>query len=198
MKIHKPQYDSVEKLYKCAISDGFRFSVSKEDGCFKEDLEVMKKETAAALVPLIIAATKGWFSKPLIEEWLSSRIRYSIPTSDIADDFEGTVEYLATALVITKDQFLFECPASKVTPTPPVVIEFQEDEPPVVELSDLHVTSLDLMSIGPTRRILQKEAVMIARKKAARALFTAEHLTHEYVKVYGEDTEWEDDSDEDS
>jgi len=196
MKIHKPQYDAANKLYSCAITNGFRWTVSKEDGAFKEDLEAMRRESAAGLVPVIIKATKGWFSKPLTEEWLASRIVFNVPTSELAADFEGSAEYEATGLIISKEQFLFECPAVKITPAAPVVIEFQEDEPPVVELSSIPETSSDLIGIGPTRRALAKEAAMIARKKAARALFTAEHLTHEYAKLYG-DTDWEDESDED-
>jgi hypothetical protein len=54
---------------------------------------------------------------------------------------------------------------------------------------------LDPMSIGPTRRILQKHAVMKARARAARALFKAEALTQDYIRQYGEDTDWEDEAD---
>jgi len=59
-----------------------------------------------------------------------------------------------------------------------VVIEFQEEE-------------------LPAKPPLQKSDVLKAREKAAKALFRAEMLTQEYIRLRGgEDTDWEDDEED--
>jgi hypothetical protein len=181
MKIHKPSYNSESKLYTCDLGDGFRLTLTREEGVLVEDLEKVKKELIESVLTTVISSTKGWFSKPLTEEWLRSRINFTIPTENIPSEFEGSIVFQATRLLISKDAFLFECSPESMTPAEKLVIKFEEDVP---ELS------------SQARRLAQKQIVLKARAKAARALFRAEHITHEYNQHYGEDTDWEDDDSE--
>lgn len=177
MKIHKPSYNSESKLYTCGLGDGFRLTLVREEGRL-QDLDKLKKDLAESLLDTIIVSTKGWFSKPLTEEWLRPRISFTIPTDTIPVDFEGSVIFQATKLLISKDVFLFECSLESMTPVENPVIKFEEDVVP------------------EARRATQKQLVMKARARAARALFHAERSTHEYIQHYGEDTDWEDDDSE--
>ena len=175
MKIHKPSYDSSARLYTCELTNGFRLSVNKEGeltNLYSND------ETVASLLKPIIEGTAGWFSKPLTPDWLKSRIRLDVPTGDIPTDFEGIVEYEAKQLLISKEEFVFICKVREMKKAEKVVIEFQEEELPV-------------------RHVLQKSDVLKARARAARALFKAEALTQEYIRIHGGDTDWEDEEEED-
>jgi hypothetical protein len=196
MKIHKPSYDSSLKVYTCELSDGFRLSLKKEDGQpLSLPSEYENQALKESLLNPIIQGTKGWFTKPLSEDWLSTRISFDIPTSTIPTDFEGVVEYRATKLVISKDMFLFTCSVTEMKAAERVMIDFKE-EPVIEEKSDIPLAEATAVGIGPTRRILQKEIVMKARAKAARALFKAERLTQEYSQLYGEETDWENEGSE--
>jgi len=162
-------------MYTCELTDGFRLNVAKEEGIlsnlYKPD------DLIGSLVQPIIDGTTGWFSKPLSVEWLRPRIRLNVPTGDIPADFEGTVEYEANRLVISKEEFTFHCKLHEMKKTEKVVIDFQEEEPTV-------------------RRVLQKSDVLKARARAAKALFKAEALTQEYLRLRGEDTDWEDEDED--
>jgi len=186
MKIHKPSYNASAKVYTCEITDGFRLNITIEDN--HSNIESIKKELIPDLSTTIIESTKGWFSNPLTDIWLKSRINFTIPTHDIPSDFEGTIEYIAKGLVISKEEFMFECSILNMNRAEKIIIDFHEDLEP-----DLPLVSTDPMGIGPTRRAIQKKLVMKTRAKAARALFHAERLTHEYAQLYGENTDWEDD-----
>jgi len=175
MKIHKPSYDSLARLYTCELTDGFRLSVNKDGditNLYKAD------EIVTSLLHPIIEGTAGWFSKPLTSDWLKSRIRLDVPTGEIPADFEGIVEYEAKRLVISKEEFVFRCNVREMKKAEKVIIEFQEEELPV-------------------RHALQKSDVLKARARAARALFKAEALTQEYIRIHGGDTDWEDEHEED-
>jgi len=174
MKILKPSYDSSARLYTCELSDGFRLSVNKDGELTKL---YNNDDTVASLLHPVIDGTAGWFSKPLTPDWLKSRIRLDLPTGDIPADFEGTVEYEAKRLVISKEEFVFICKVREMKKAEKVVIEFQEEE-------------------LPFRRVLQKSDVLKARARAAKALFKAEALTQEYIRIHGGDTDWEDEEDE--
>ena len=176
MKIHKPSYDSTARLYTCQLTNGFRLQTSREDGVttnlYKEE------EILAAAIPPIIEGTTGWFTKPLTAEWLKGRIRLSIPTGDVSSEFEGTIDYEATSLVISKEEFTIVFKVGEMKQAENVVIQFQEEE-------------------VPAKRTLQKSDVLKARARAAKALFMAERLTQEYIRLRGgEDTDWEDEEEE--
>ena len=191
MKINKPSYDNSLKVYTCTLTDGIRLSLKKEDGQPISMLsEYEDQALKESLLKPIIDGTKGWFTKPLTEEWLLTRISFDIPTSTIPIEFEGTIEYKATKLIISKDSFIFLCSVSEMKEAEKVMIEFKEDTV-IEEKQDLPLVDATPVGIGPTRRTLQKEIVMKARAKAARALFKAERLTQEYSQLYGEDTDWE-------
>jgi len=162
--------------------------VSKEDGVIRG---VDEKALVNGVIDTLIDSTKGWFSTPLTREWLETRVKFDIPTDAFSEpDFEGSVEYQADSLVISKEVFLFQCVAINVRKAEKVVISF-EDVSEDVEDADLPLTTDDVIGIGPTRRTIQKDVVMNARNKAARALFAAESLTHAFLEEYGE-TDWED------
>ncbi len=176
MKIHKPSYDATARLYTCQLTNGFRLQTTKEDGAttnlYKEE------EIMAAAIPPIIEGTTGWFTKPLTADWLKGRIRLSIPTGDVPSEFEGTIDYDATSLVISKEEFTIVFKVAQMKQAEKVVIQFQEEE-------------------LPAKRTLQKSDVLKARARAAKALFMAERLTQEYIRIRGgEDTDWEDEEDE--
>jgi hypothetical protein len=193
MKINKPSYNAGLKLYTCELTDGFRLSLKKEEGQpLSLPSEYESQALKESLLKPIIDGTKGWFTKPLSEEWLSTRISFDIPTNMLPADFDGVVDYRAVKLVISKDAFTFECSVSEMKPAEKVIIDFKE-EPAIEEKQDLPLETATPVGIGPTRRTLQKQIVMKAREKAARALFKAERLTQEYSQLYGEETDWEND-----
>ena len=190
MKILKPSYNSTTKVYTCELVDGFRLSVSKDDGVVSPPLDELTGSLLKDLIPIIIDSTKGWFSTPLTQEWLIKRVKFDIPIDPMsAPDFEGSVEYVASQLIISKEVFLFQCSVAQVKAAEKIVISFEDDKNSVKE-EDLPISKEEVIGIGPTRRILQKEFVMKARIKAARALFNAERLSQEFLEEYG-DTDWE-------
>jgi hypothetical protein len=190
MKFTKPTYDPKQRLYTCDVTDGFRFSVRRESGAFVKAVEscIDSDERIAHL----IKSTQGWFSKPLTADFLKGKIHYDIPT-DIAETFEGLVEWQIQRLIISKEQFLFVCSITQTVEDEKVSLEFPEEmpPPPEEEIPFNIDESVQPLGIGPTRRRLQKEEVMSARAKAARALFNAERLTQEFYQTFGE-TDWED------
>ena len=202
MKINKPSYNPGLKLYTCELTDGFRLSFNKEDGQITQ-LSDSESLIQSLLQPLI-DGTKGWFTKPLTKEWLQPRISFDTPTSEIPADFEGTADYQASKLVISKEAFVFECSIIELKPVEKVMIDFKEEVADAAEeetedaeaVQEIPLVESTPLGIGPTRRILQKEVVMKARAKAARALFKAERLTLEYSQLYGEDTDWENEGSE--
>jgi hypothetical protein len=205
MKINKPSYNPGLKLYTCELTDGFRLSFNKEEGVITQ-LSDSESLIQSLLQPLI-DGTKGWFTKPLVKEWLQPRISFDTPTSEIPADFEGIADYQATKLIISKDSFVFQCSILELKPVEKVIIDFKEEAVDAVGAveaveafeeakEEIPLVESTPLGIGPTRRILQKEVVMKARAKAARALFKAERLTLEYSQLYGEDTDWENEGSE--
>ena len=196
MKIHKPVYNPANKVYTCQLSDGFRLSVQKE-ATDPVTPPVITEEFLNSLTKFLIDSTNGWFSKPLTAQWLMPRIMMDIPMSEITNDFDGTAEFVAKELILSKEEFRFRCCVLKITPAEKVVIAF--DEPEEMEtIPEAPGDSSEPLGIGPTRRILHKSRVMKERSKAAKALFKAERLTQEYIQIYeAEGTDWEEDEDDD-
>jgi hypothetical protein len=204
MKCSKPVYASATKAYTSDITNGVRFDILKEDTPFTPSLEAHR----SSVCDILLAQTQGWFTKPLTSDWLLPRIEFSIPTDTVPTAFEGTVTLQAVRLVITKEQFVVYWKVVGIREAEKVVIDFQEGEEakeakeakgpdiPVIVTDVPLVESPEPVRIGPTRRVLQKRAVLEARSKAARALFKAEHMTQQYIQVYGEDTDWEEDEEE--
>jgi len=189
MKFTKPTYDAKQRLYTCDVTDGFRFSERRECGSFVKDPAscIDSDERIAHL----IKSTQGWFSKPLTEEFLKGKIQYDIPTS-FTETFEGLVEWQIQRLIISKEQFLFVCGVTKTVEDEKVSLEFPEEpEPETKADEEIPLREEAPLGIGPTRRSLEKEKVLSARTKAARALFHAERLTQEFYQNFGE-TDWED------
>jgi hypothetical protein len=149
--------------------------VSKEGDEVKPLIEELTKGLYDDAIDIIITGTKGWFSKPLTQEWLQTRVKFDVPIGEIEAEFEGTVDFQVGRLIISKELFLLECPIVGKKEAEKVVISFEEEAEP--EATEPELIQGEPMAIGPTRRILQKETVMKARNKAARALFTAEHMT---------------------
>jgi hypothetical protein len=184
-KLGKPVYDPSAKMYTCSISNGFRFSSRREEGQFTPPLDTCLKNDEVAT--FLVGATKGWFSKPLTEDFLKDKIKVHIPTS-VADTFEGSIDWQLAALTISKELFLLSFSIIAQKEDEAVCIKFEEDEPPLQEA--------EVLGIGPTRQQIQKKNVLKARAKAARSLFTAERLTQAYCEEFGEDTDWEGDESE--
>ena len=194
MKIHKPVYNSANKVYTSQLSDGFRLSVLKE-AADPVTLPVITDDLLNSLTKVVIDSTIGWFSKSLTAEWLRPRILIHMSKEDIASDFDGTAEFVAKELILSKEEFRFRCLLDKLIPAEKVVIAFDEPEE---EESIPEAKGSEPLGIGPTRRILQKARVMKERAKAANALFKAERLTQEYIQTYGaETTDWEESEDDD-
>lgn len=198
MKFTKPTYDAKQRIYTCDVTDGFRFSVRRECGSFVKDPAscIDSDERIAHL----IKSTQGWFSKPLTEEFLKGKIQYDIPTSFaeqvgvcFAETFEGLVEWEIKRLIISKEQFLFVCSVTKTVEDEKVSLEFPEEHEPEPKEPEEEIPLHEEapLGIGPTRRSLEKEKVLSARTKAARALFHAERMTQEFYQNFGE-TDWED------
>lgn len=209
MKFTKPAYDAKARIYTCDITDGFRLCVRRECGAFLKEFSDCIDTNER--IKHLIHVTQGWFSKPLTEDFLSGKIRYDIPTADIPPTFEGSVEWQAKKLVISKESFLFICSIVAQVEDEKLSLDFPDDEQQQQQQQkqDQEEPALDegipmgaeqeggqVIGIGPTRQQLDKKKVMRAREKAARALFHAERLTQEYCTVYGEDTDWEEEEDE--
>lgn len=207
MKFTKPAYDAKSRIYTCDITDGFRLCVRRESGVFVKEFSDCIDTNER--VKHLIHATQGWFSKPLTEEFLNGKIRYDIPTADIPPTFEGAVEWQAKKLVISKDSFLFACAIVAQVEDEKLSLDFPDEEHLHEQEQKHQEAALDeeipmgaaeeegeVIGIGPTRQQLDKKKVMRAREKAARALFHAERLTQEYCAVYGEDTDWEEEDED--
>jgi len=203
MKFTKPAYDAKARIYTCDITDGFRLCVRRESGAFVKEFSDCIDTNER--VKHLIHATQGWFSKPLTEDFLSGKIRYDIPTADIPPTFEGSVEWQAKKLLISKESFLFICAIVALVEDEKLSLDFpddeheqqlQEKETSLDEEIPMGAEEQEVIGIGPTRQQLDKKKVMRAREKAARALFHAERLTQEYCAVYGEDTDWEEEDEE--
>lgn len=194
MKFTKPVYDARLRVYTCDITDGFRFCVRRESGSFVKDFSEFIDTNER--ISHILKATQGWFSKPLTEEFLKGKIQYDIPTKDIPESFEGSVEWQAKSLVISKESFMFVCDVVAREEDDKVSLDFPEE--PIIPAEDTIPLdgSDEVVAIGPTRRQVQKNEVKRARAKAARALFHAERLTQEYYNSYGDATDWEDEDEE--
>jgi hypothetical protein len=198
MKFTKPAYDAKTRIYTCDITDGFRLCVRRESGAFvKEFSECIDTNER---VRHLIHATQGWFSKPLTEDFLNGKIRYDIPTADIPPTFEGSVEWQAKKLIISKDSFLFACAIVAQVEDEKLSLDFPDDEHTHEQKQEAALDEEipmgaeedgEVIGIGPTRQQLDKKKVMRAREKAARALFHAERLTQEFYQAFGE-TDWED------
>jgi len=181
-KLAKPVYNSSAKLYTCSITNGFRLTARREEGRFTPELDMNKEQVAN----FIVAATHGWFSKPLTEDFLRDKIQLTIPTSSLAESFEGSVEWQMVSLTISKDVFLLTFDLIGQKEDEKICIKFEEEE-------EIPLQQAEAIAIGPTRRQIQKKNVLKARAKAARSLFTAERLTQAYCEEFGEDTDWEGD-----
>ena len=186
MKLGKPVYDSTTKLYNCAVSDGVRFTVRREDGSFVKGLESFVDKDM--LIGEILKGTTGWFTKPLTQDYLSQRLQMEFPTPP---QIEGEIEFQLQGLTISKEVFLLRY----------VILGIKEDEKICIELDEVKevvdeipMANKEILGLGPTRQQIVKEKVLKMRAKAARALFVAERLTQEYYQEFGEDTDWEDET----
>jgi hypothetical protein len=200
MKIFKPKYDASQKVYLCELGGEkprFEINYDLERPLNTADpAETAKEVYTTPLKYYLLRETKGWFTKPLTDDWLSTRICHDVPASDVSPEWEGSIRWTIQDLIITKDKFLFRWMIDAKQEKEKVVIQLEDDEKEEEVPDDgVPMAPLDPMSIGPTRRILQKHAVMKARTRAARALFKAEALTQEYIRQYGEDTDWEEEDD---
>ena len=183
MKLHKPTYNAAEKQYLSKVEDGIRLTSEQEGGVLRPTVEEMKQAIVPSLIPSMVDSTKGWFTKPLTQEWLQTRCELELPTPDV--QFEGKVVWELQEVIITKDKFRFLFVIVEQVEAEQVVIQLEE---PVVEEEE----AAPAMALDPTRRVFAKQKVLKARAKAARALFKAERLTQEYMEMFGEDTDWED------
>ena len=191
MKFTKPVYDPKAKVYTCDITDGFRFCVRRESGVFVKDFT--ECIDTAERISHIIKVTQGWFAKPLTNEFLKGKVKYDIPTSSISESFEGSVEWQAKSLLISKESFMFICDVVSQKEDEKMSLDFPEQGTEGAEEDKIPLNEKgEVVAIGPTRRQLQKDEVKRARAKAARALFHAERLTQEYYNSFGDTTDWED------
>ena len=189
MKLGKPVYDSAAKLYNCTVVNGVRFTVRREEGRFVNDLNSFVDKNM--LADSIVTLTAGWFTKPLTHDYLISRLQTDFPTQ-IAESFEGELEYELQGLTISKDVFLLRYIMVSSKEDEKICIQF--DEAVEENIDKIPLTQKEVMGIGPTRQHIVKQKVLKARSKAARALFLAERLTQEYYEEFGEDTDWEDET----
>lgn len=199
MKLQKPVYDSARKVYVCEVTDGIRFECKREDGEWTHPFTQIPSDIVSTLATQLVDTMKHWFSKPITYEWLFPRLQMTIQEPSVGDDFEGTVVWSVSTITISKETFSLEWKIVDSRPAPKVTIAFEEEEE-IEEVKSIPGTTLeDSLELGPTRRVLHKHKVMQARARAARALFKAERATQEYIQLYGEDTDWEDeDSGEES
>jgi hypothetical protein len=195
MKFGKPTYDSSRKIYKSEITEGLRCETRRENGVLTPSLDSCHQAVHQPLLHEVVDSTKTWFSKPITQEWLKSRIQHSVNMPELGD-FEGTLVFELVSLAISKEVFLFLW--NLVDKIPDQKISF--DEAPEQEQEDLpEVTEVpvhsegEVLGIGPTRRKLFKEEALAARRRAARLLYKAEILTQQYCELYGDETDWEED-----
>jgi hypothetical protein len=181
MKLGKAVYSKESQLYVCECRDEehiFRVESSVEGGKFNPPIDVEAGKNRDKMISFLLAETTGWFSKPLTKEWLTSRLRYTIPTSDIPSEFEGICRWSIAKVNISKESFVCEF----------VLTEKVRSEIPLIDLQE------DVVSSTPREE--KKKVVMRARRRAAMALLKAERLIQSYAEEYGEDTDWEDEDDE--
>jgi hypothetical protein len=198
MRLSKPRYDSTKKVYESAILDGLRLTAEVEAG--QPPPATLQTECIPSLTECILKQTVGWFTKPITETWLAGKVRVSFDA--IPADFDGRVTWAAQRLLISKDVFMVEFTSVESVPTPPVAIDFGEEEPaavapPVAAPAAPPVAAPATESLEDLRQI-QKAKVMKARLRAARALFTAERMTQDYIQEFclEEDTDWEESDEE--
>jgi len=191
MRLSKPRYDSAKKVYESAIVDGLRLTAEVEAG--QPLPATLQTECIPSLTECVLKQTVGWFTKPITEAWLVGKVRVSLGA--IPADFDGRITWVAQRLLISKDVFMVEFTIVESVPTPPVAIDFGEEEPAVVAppaaaVAPAAPTATE--SLEDPRQI-QKAKVMKARLRAARALFTAERMTQDYIQEFclEEDTDWE-------
>jgi len=211
MNFSKPTYDPKNKIYTVSIINGVRFTMERESPTtpFTPTIENIKKQILPDLVKTIISGTQGWFSKPLTADWLTPRITMNLDS--IPAEFEGSAEWSANTLYISKETFTLQFIVTDMKKSEKVIIDLQEDDveqvesleslqsiKPIEDFEEIQMRSDEVVGIGPTRRILHKKSVMQARAKAARALFKAERMMQEYSNLYGNETDWESESEADS
>jgi len=192
MKLGRPNYSKETQLYVCECKDEeniFRIESIVEDGNWTPALEHHLERTRDQMISVLMSKTEGWFSKPLTRDWLLSKLRYTIPTSEIASDFHGRCAWMANKLNISKDSFTVE-------------FTLVEKLSNMVPLIDLHVIELEdaptpvTPDLAASLREEKKLEALRARRRAGMALLKAERLMQSYAAEFGEDTDWEDEDDE--
>lgn len=197
MKLSKPTYDTKEQVYVVDVHEGIRFESVREDGVFTPPVESFLESKQNDILTLVLTSTKGWFSKPLTAEYLQPRLQFQLPTTDWKE-FEGTVTWQIQKLFISKQSFTFQLDIVQTKPLEKVLIDLPEGEQEEEENVSVPLDDSDeVLSVGPTRRRLDKRIVMLARAKAARAVYKAERLTQKYCELYTYDTDWEDEESSD-
>lgn len=200
MKLGKPNYDTKEQVYVVDIQEGIRFESLRENSIFTPACETFLESKQGEIIDIVLTSTKGWFSKPLTAEYLQPRLQFQLPTTDWKD-FEGTVTWQLQKLLISKQSFTFQLGIVHTKAMEKLIIDLPEQEDGQdLEEENLSVSLADsdeVLSVGPTRRRLDKRIVMLARAKAARALYKAEKLTQMYCELYSYDTDWEDEDSSD-
>lgn len=190
MKFGKPVYVADKKIYKCEVSGVFRCESKCENNTLTPQPESLLSQVKGWLIPGIIENTKGWFSKPLTEAWLSDKINIHYPKEDIPEGFEGNIEWEVKELIISKDSFLFNTAIVEKKEFLKVLIEFPEEVPPEPKQKE-GVRRKDNLTREQFKELVRRE-----RDRAGRALFRAERLTQEYCELYGEETDWEESDEE--
>jgi len=187
MKLGRPNYSKETQLYVCDCKDEeniFRIESIVEDGNWTPKLTEHLEKTRQQMIACLIAKTDGWFSKPLTAEWLQAKLVYTIPTSEVATDFQGRCVWMASKLYISKESFTIEF----------ILVEKLST---VVPLIDLH--TIELEDVAPTSTIAassreeKKLEAVRARRRAGMALLKAERLMQSYAEEFGEHTDWEED-----
>lgn len=174
-------YNADTRQYRADVLESVEFVGDVLEG----KLESPLPEVASFLTDTI-QSTKGWFRKPLTEDWLATRLRLAIPTETIPADFSGQIRWVLEALFITPDSFTYIYKVVEYLPNE-VIDLFLPEVPVLVEAAEAE---------SPTEiRRKHKARVLAARNRAARALFRAERMTQEYSAAYGDHTDWEDEDD---
>ena len=188
MKLGKPIYAKETQVYVCECRDEeqiFRVESSVEGGKWSVALDSHLEKTREQMISVLLMETTGWFSKPLTKDWLLSRLRYTIPTSDISADFEGLCRWTLTKLHISKESFVCEF----------VLAEKISSQVPLIDLQEDEIVEITASMASPTREE-KKTSVLLARRRAAMALLRAERMMQAYASEFGEDTDWEDEDEE--
>ena len=199
MRLSKPRYDATKKVYESSIVDGLRLTAEVEGG--QPPPATLQTECIPSLTECILKQTVGWFTKPITEAWLVGKVQVSLGTvpSGIPADFDGRLTWAAQRLLISKEVFLVEFGLIDFVPTPPVAIDFGEEDVPAVAAPAVAAPVPAPVAAEPLNpRQAQKAKVMKARLRAARALFAAERMTQDYIQEFclDEDTDWEESDEE--